>query len=120
MLLLLRSKMENKTFWERQTIEAIKLGATMLAIVGTLGGVLYFGSQSPIRNKEKNIQEGYVSPSKLEIVIRDLDHNGKYETYLEYNIGKYRTESYQVLKEKERDWIVIKRYEIKPAEIISK
>lgn len=59
------------------------------------------------------VQSGYAVPSKLEITVADLDHNGIKETIL-----KYDNKTYLLLYDGNMPKIV--PYEVKPAEIVPK
>ena len=41
------------------------------------------------RNEQVQVEEGFVSPSKLEIELRDVDGDGKSETLMKYDGDSY-------------------------------
>ncbi len=108
--------MSNEDYCTKTTKESVKLGLTILTLVLGMAGIIYKIDRT-LDPKIIKVQKGYISPSKLEIVTKDLDHNGINETYLEYKVAKRVTDSYQLLEKKDR--IIIRKYRIKPAEIIS-
>ena len=61
----------------------------------------------------EQVQEGYVSPSKLEIFCKDLDGNGEPETIMRIGDKPY------LLREVDGE-PVISAYEIRPAEVVPK
>ena len=67
-------------------------------------------SRKDMPNTEK-VQEGYIAPGRLEIILEDLDMNGEKETILQIDKIPY------LLQEVEGKPI-LSRYEIRPAEII--
>ncbi len=77
---------EKKKFRVYNNITRGIVGVTTL---GVLVGVTllqdYYGNGRRIRR----LQPSFVNPSRLEVKLKDLDHNGKYETVLHYNGKSY-------------------------------
>lgn len=100
--------------------KVIGLGCGFLAV---LAGSVVYGAMflKEIYQKEKrlipraeNIQQGFASPNKLEILARDVDHNGQPELYLKYDGVEY------LLMLNANGIPEIRPYELKPAELIPK
>jgi hypothetical protein len=83
----------------------------MIAGLG-LGAYLHFSDPRVIPSKSK-VQDGFVAPSKIEILCGDLDKNGEPETLM-----KIGTKHYLLREVSGKP--VISTYEVKPAEIVPK
>ncbi|MBW3011938.1 hypothetical protein KY311_02030 [Candidatus Woesearchaeota archaeon] len=78
----------------RKTSFKEKLYRVILPVVGFvglgfLGGMLLEYSRSNTIPKENNVKQGCVIPSKLEILTKDLDENGKKEVIMKYGQKTY-------------------------------
>ncbi len=97
--------MDSKSYW---------IGG-MLGMIGAIAG---FTINTAITNKNyipktKQVQQGYIAPSKLEIECKDLDGNGEPETIMRIGDKPY------LLREVDGK-PVLSDYEIKPAEVVPK
>ena len=63
--------------------------------------------------KTKQVQQGYIAPSKLEVECRDLDGNGEPETIMRIDDKPY------LLREVDGK-PVLSTYEVRPAEVVPK
>lgn len=82
--------------------------------VGLLGSTLIFGTlygKSRIIPSEKNIEPGYVQPSKLEFKCEDFNGNKLYETIIKYKGNQY------LFQEDENGKPVAYEYEIMPIDV---
>ncbi|MBS3169997.1 hypothetical protein J4210_05935 [Candidatus Woesearchaeota archaeon] len=61
----------------------------------------------------KQVQQGYIAPSKLEVECRDLDGNGEPETIMRIDDKPY------LLREVDGK-PVLSAYEVRPAEVVPK
>ncbi len=99
----------------------IKLCITGFLCVSILYGALYSVTKESRQPQKyipavsaQKIQPGYVVPSELEIKVRDLDDNGKKETFV-----KYKGKDYLFIVDEEGKPKLVS-YEIRPVEIIPK
>lgn len=95
------------------------LGMSTTAIgiyIGLSSGVDYLKGINHFRRMpiDRNVQEGYAKPSKLELSLNDLNQDGKNETLLKYDGKSY------LLTLDDKGIPRIQPYEIKPAEVIQK
>jgi len=77
---------------------------------GLRGHSVFDGHRIP---QIEQVQQGYVSPSKLEIFCKDLDGNGEPETLMRVGNQNY------LLREVDGK-PVLSAYEIKPVEVVPK
>ena len=78
--------------------------------LGVIGGMYLYSVSDRATSKIKQVQQGYIAPSRLEIQCKDLDRNGELETIMNIDDKPY------LLREVDGK-PVLSAYEIKPAEI---
>ena len=88
-------------------------GGLGLAFVGLTAIKIYRTAPNKFIPTQEQIQQGYVAPSRIEILCKDLDGNDKLETLMKINGNSY-------LLREINGKPTISAYEIKPAEIIIK
>jgi len=89
------------------------LGVAIGTSIGFTLGLLYHVHSSRTIPDYPQVQQGFASPSKLEIFCEDLDNNGELETYMKFGEDRYS------LREVEGK-LILSAYGFKPAEIIPK
>ncbi|VVB84104.1 Uncharacterised protein [uncultured archaeon] len=90
------------------------LGISILAISMSKLGDYLINGVNPFKMMplDREIQSGYVQPSKLEIKLEDLNNDGSNETLMKYDGKLY------LLKIDKQENPIIQPYKIIPAQIV--
>ncbi len=101
---------QNNTMEKRFFIDGVAIG---LLTLGMFHVFTYLSGYQPFNRipTDKKIEQGYVRPSQLEIVLNDVDGNGTNETLLKYGGKSY------LLKLDEQGRPSVQAYKIQPVQI---
>ena len=102
-----------RDLWRSVIIELTAIGI----FIGIDAGLNYLSGESYFRHMPRddiNIEEGFVKPSEIEIMLNDLGRNGKNE-----NNYEHRQKNYFLKYDKDRTSI-LQPYKVRPTEIIPK
>jgi len=69
--------------------QPIENGTAILIVLSALGFLGFMNHLSSQKEIARNMQEGFTAPSKIEVLAKDVDNNGKFETVLEAEDKSY-------------------------------